>query len=284
MATLSERHSLWLLAALVAGQLILLAAQVADPSGRGSRLEAWTLRLVAPVAGAVAGAGDSLSRLTDAVATNVALRRANRRLATRVADLQRELADLHGVEGELERLAEAVGYARASRVPLVVADIVYYDPRSWLRSLVLRTEEGDVHRDQPVVTERGLVGRVVLVSGPYAKVQILSDRSAAVGAMIERTRRQGMLRGGEAGGLRLDFVPQQEDVRPGDRVITAGIDGIYPRGIPVGTVRSVEPGVELFHRILVEPAVDLRRLDHAYVLQLDAIPEELLRISPDATP
>ena len=89
----------------------------------------------------------------------------------------------------------------------------------------------------------GLVGRVFTVAGPYAKVQLITDRAAGVGGMILRTRRQGVVRGGGRGsGLELDYVPLQADVRPGDRVLTAGIDGVYPRGIPIGTVVSVEPG------------------------------------------
>lgn len=119
------------------------------------------------------------------------------------------------------------------------------------------------------------MGRVVLVSGPYAKVQLVTDRSAGVGVMIERTRRQGVLRGAGGGGLELDFVPLQAEVQVGDAVVTAGIDGIYPRGIPVGRVVSFEPGDELFYRIRVAPNVDFGLLDQVYVLGRLQVPDEM---------
>jgi rod shape-determining protein MreC len=118
-----------------------------------------------------------------------------------------------------------------------------------------------------VVTDAGLVGRVVFVAGPYAKVQLVSDRAAAVGVQLERSRRQGVLRGSQPGELLLDFVPRQVEIEVGERVVTAGIDGVYPRGIPVGAVASVEPGDEAFHRIVVTPAVDFSRLSFVYLLE-----------------
>jgi rod shape-determining protein MreC len=124
------------------------------------------------------------------------------------------------------------------------------------------------------------VGRVVVVAGGFAKVQLVTDGAASVGAMIERTRRQGIVHGGEQGTLELDFVPLQADVRVGDAVVSAGIDGIFPRGLPIGKINSVEPGNELFHRIGLTPAVDFGRLDQVYLLERESLAELTLE-SPD---
>jgi rod shape-determining protein MreC len=115
-------------------------------------------------------------------------------------------------------------------------------------------------------------------------VQLITDRAAGVGGMILRTRRQGVVRGGLGTGLELDYVPLQADVRPGDRVLTAGIDGVYPRGIPIGTIASVEPGGQLFHRINVAPAVDFGTLDQVYLLEYQAVPQTLKETSPSGKP
>ncbi len=115
-------------------------------------------------------------------------------------------------------------------------------------------------------------------------MQLITDRAASVGAMIERTRRQGVVRGGEGGMLEMHFVPLQEDVRIGDRVLSAGIDGVFPRGLPVGTVNLVEPGSELFHRILLRPAVDFGELDQVLVLAREPIPDEMREETSDARP
>jgi rod shape-determining protein MreC len=73
----------------------------------------------------------------------------------------------------------------------------------------------------------------------------------------------------------MDYVPRQEEVQEGDLVVTAGIDGVYPRGIAIGRVVRLEAGTDLFHRILIAPAVELDALDHAYVLLGEKLPEEL---------
>jgi rod shape-determining protein MreC len=99
-----------------------------------------------------------------------------------------------------------------------------------------------------------------------------------------RNRRQGVVRGsGDASdSLDFDYVPLQAEIRPGDRVVTAGIDGVYPRGIPVGTVVAVEPGGQLFHRIRLAPTVDFGTLDQVYLLDHPALPGEVKKAIPGA--
>jgi rod shape-determining protein MreC len=79
------------------------------------------------------------------------------------------------------------------------------------------------------------------------------------------------------GELLLDFIPRQAEIEIGERVLTAGIDGVYPRGIPVGVVASVEPGDEVFHRVVVAPAVDFSRLSFVYLLESETVPGELAK-------
>jgi len=164
--------------------------------------------------------------------------------------------------------------------------VVYVDHTSWLRTLVIYCGDLPAQINQPVLSADGVVGRVVTVSGPYAKAQLITDRAASVGAMLLRTRRQGVVRGSGrgSGGLELDYVPVQADVRPGDFVLTAGIDGIYPRGIPIGTVTAVEPGGQLFHKIQLAPAVDFGALDQVYLLEHEPVPQKMKEAGPSARP
>ena len=151
----------------------------------------------------------------------------------------------------------------------MVADVVLVDHHSFRRSLIAYLPEATGEEfgvGSPVTTDDGLVGRVYSRAGNHIRVQLVTDRASSVGSMIARTRRQGIVRGQEGGVLKLDYVPLQASVLPGDRVLTAGIDGIYPRGLPVGTVLDVEDGGELFHRVQVIPAVDLGLMSQVYVL------------------
>jgi rod shape-determining protein MreC len=268
---------------MLAGQLVLLAVQGGRDAGT-SRLEALGLRVLGPVAQAVSSAPRSLTEAREGMKTRRRLIDENRRLRREVEDLRLRLLHLSDIEGEALRLGAALRYPAPPSGRIRAADVVYVDHASWLRTLVLYVGGEPARPNQPVLSPEGLVGRVVAVSGPYARVQLLTDRAASVGGMVLRTRRQGVVRGGSRGGgiLELDYVPLQADVRAGDRVVTAGIDGVYPRGIPIGTVVSVAQGGQLFHRIQLAPAVDFGTLDHVYLLDDRAVPQDLKETRPGA--
>jgi rod shape-determining protein MreC len=277
----TERRTRWILVLLLVAQLVLITAQVSTSQPEPTVLERGLLRLVAPVARGVREASRLPNRLLERFRGRRSLLEENRRLRHEVRDLRLEMLRLSDVEEEMKRLRGALDYAQGrDGARLRVADVVYADHTSSMRTLIVYVGDATgVVKNQPVVAADGLVGRVIFTTGPYAKVQLLTDRAAAVGAMIERTRRQGIIRGWTSPELRpelrLQLVPLQAEVYPGDRVLTSGIDGVYPRGIPVGTVVSVEPSEGLFHRIRVRPATDFGKLDQVYLLSTDPVPEKL---------
>jgi rod shape-determining protein MreC len=134
------------------------------------------------------------------------------------------------------------------------------------------TQEG-LRADMAVMAPAGVVGRILMATGRAAKVQLIIDRDAAAGVMIERSRVSGVVTGVgsaeelgfRAGLIDLKYVPGSADVKKGDRVVTSGIDGIYPKGLPVGEIQSVEKvGGEW--RIRVKPAVDFAALEAVLVV------------------
>jgi rod shape-determining protein MreC len=269
---------------LLVGQLILLTAQIRNPDGKSSYLEAGLVRLVSPITGFVSWVGSGVTGFSENMALRRTLLAENLRLREEVGELREQSIRNFGLQKDLDHLAEALSYTRAFEADLQVADLVYIDHASWLQTAILRTAPDTVRVNQPVVSGKGLVGRVVLVTGPYAKVQLITDRAASVGVMIERTHRQGVIKGAGRGNLELDYVSLQADVRVGDVVVTAGIDGIYPRDIPVGTIAAAIPGDELFHEIRVIPKVDFGLLDQVYVLEEETVPEAVKEALPDAQP
>lgn len=276
---MDERRTGWVLIIVLVAQLVFLAVQGARAGE--TRLEVVGLRLLAPMARVVAAIPRSFAGAREGVKLRGSLLAENRRLKREVEDLRLRLLRVTDIEGEMLRLGAAVRYPTPPAGRIRAADIVYVDHASWLRTLVLYTGELPARVNQPVLSPEGLVGRVITVAGPYAKVQLITDRAASVGGMILRTRRQGVVHGGgRGGGLELDYVPLQADVRPGDRVLTAGIDGVYPRGIPVGTVLSVENGGQLFHRIQLAPAVDFGSLDQVCLLDYPAVPQSVKEVRP----
>ena len=266
---MDERRTGWVLIVVLVGQLVYLAIQGARVGE--TRLEMLGLRLLGPMARGVASIPAGFAGAREGVKLRGTLIEENRQLRHEVEALRLRLLRLTDIEGEMQRLGDAVRYPTPPAGGVRAVDIVYADHSSWLRTLILYTGKTQAQHNQPVLSPDGLVGRVIDVAGSYAKVQLITDRAAGVGGMILRTRRQGVVRGGGRGSaLELEYVPLQADVRPGDRVLTAGIDGVYPRGIPIGSIVSVERGGQLFHRIQVAPAVDFGTLDQVYLLDYQA--------------
>ena len=268
---MSERRVAVLFAGCLAVLLALLTLQAPERAGDVALLvEGPTKRFVAAVAGAV-------DRYREERSTMAALERENEELRNRLREVESAYAAAVGVRLEADLASEPLRYEPSPDADLLRADIVYVDHRSWRRTAILHLPGGRDREDwarRPVTTTDGLLGRVISASARYARVLLVTDPASSVGAMIERTRRQGIVRGTrDAGTLSLMFLPLQVDVRPGDRVITAGIDGVFPRGIPIGTITSVESDGDLFHDIRIVPSVDLGSLNNAFVWRREPLPE-----------
>jgi rod shape-determining protein MreC len=120
--------------------------------------------------------------------------------------------------------------------------------------------------DMAVIAPAGVVGRLVMPGPRASKVQLLIDRNAAAGALIERSRAQGVVVGGGDDTLRMDYVAETSDVAVGDNVVTSGIDGIYPKGFMIGRVTAVEKRGGAYRAIAVQPAVDFSSLEEVLVV------------------
>jgi rod shape-determining protein MreC len=273
----NERRIRLLFVAVLAVQLVLLTARA--PAGEDrevSILESAGLRVLAPVGRAVQGGVGEAQGLMASLRTRRRLLAQNADLERRVAAQQIELLRLSGIEEEARRLAAAVDHGRRTQGRQRVAEVIYNDASSWLSTLIVRTGFPSVAKDSPVVAADGVVGRIEIASGDYAKVLLATDRLSPIGAMLENTRRQGIVHGDGRGGLTLDNVPNQTEVTVGERVLTAGIDGVFPAGLLIGVVsRPPEPGQQ-FHRISVTPAVDFARLSEVYISDKAGIPAALL--------
>jgi rod shape-determining protein MreC len=121
--------------------------------------------------------------------------------------------------------------------------------------------------DMAVISPAGVVGRLIMPSRRASQVQLLIDRNAAAGALIERTRVQGIVVGIGDGLLRMQYVPGTSDVKTGDLVVTSGIDGIFPKGFVIGTIDHTERGAGAYHEIIIRPAVDFSRLEEVLVVR-----------------
>ena len=205
----------------------------------------------------------------------------NLELHRKVAQLTTENLQLRQSEGDLKRLRALLGYSEQLSTPTTMAHTLMLDTSGRFKSMILDRGSADgMDVNDAVVNASGLIGRVVLTTKDMAKVQLVSDGNASVGVLLERTRRQGVLRGDGAAGAQLYDIPSLADVAPGDAVLTAGIDGIYPKGIPVGNVVKADKGADLFKTIVVKPAVDFGSIEEVIVLHTRKISHDVVRYAP----
>src|ERR1051326_8580096 len=208
------------------------------------------------------------------VAENVALHH-------KVADLTAENLKLRQTDSDLRRLRALLGYSEQFQLQTTMAEAIMLDTSGRFKSMVLdRGSATGIGVNDAVVNANGLIGRVVLTTNDMAKVQLVIDSNCSVGVLLERTRRQGVLRGDGTRNAQLYDIPSLADVQPGDQVLTAGIDGIYPKGIPVGTVVTAEKGPELFKNILVKPSVDFGSIEEVIVIHTRKIPGAVQGYTP----
>ena len=190
----------------------------------------------------------------------------NGRLKREVQTLQVQLQAERAQAQQTDNLRQLLELRQRSGLETVAAEIIAAGADPEFRDMTIDKGSSDgLQPDMAVISPAGVVGRVVLPSARAAKVQMLIDRNAAAGALIERTRAQGIVIGlGDS--LRMQYVPGTADVKPGDLVVTSGIDRIYPKGFVIGTVDVVDRGPGTYHEITVRPAVDFSRLEEVLVV------------------
>jgi rod shape-determining protein MreC len=252
---------------LCLGHVLLISAQVPARSG-ASVLRASTLGVVAWLQGGVGGFSGGVGNLWSRYVWLGGAARENEQLRARVLALEGELQTERARAREVDALEEALGLARSVAVPTLAARVIAGSPVPGALTVTIDRGAADgVASNMAVINGQGVVGRVVgRPSERAAVVQLIVGRDAAAGAIVERDGTPGLVAGGFADGqLRLELVPPTVPIEIGDRVLTSGQDGMYPRGFLLGQVTGIGPaGVQ--REIVVAPAVDPTRLDVVLVV------------------
>jgi rod shape-determining protein MreC len=264
----------YLFVAVTLGHVVLVSAQVSSRSGV-PLLETATLGLMAElqrgsaaVVGSVRGVWSGYVSRGDVQAENARLRQV---LAETEMQLQAERAQADRSRG-MERLLEL---RNRTSLTTIAAEIIAAGTMPEFRTLTIdKGAEDGLRRDMAVIASRGVVGRVVVAGARAAKVQLLIDRNAAAGALVERSRAQGLVVGLGDGRLRFDYTSELSDVVVGDTIVTSGIDGIFPKGFVIGQVAAVEKVSGTYRDIIVEPAVDVARLEEVLIVASPMPPVE----------
>ncbi|MGH7933820.1 MAG: rod shape-determining protein MreC [Candidatus Binataceae bacterium] len=189
-------------------------------------------------------------------------------LKQRLAELESQTTKLKELEVENHHLSDLLELRDALTTKAVAASVIGADAGGLARTLVL-SEGGHngLRRDMAVVSTDGVVGKLIAVSPDSSRVLLISDHNSAVDTFDQRSRARGIVAGVVDDGLTMKYVDRSEDIKAGDQVVTSGMDGIFPRGLLIGTVASVSrEGPGLFLKVDVEPAADFTRIEQVLVL------------------
>jgi rod shape-determining protein MreC len=267
-----EGRAIYVLIPLLAVNLVLLSMQIEDPLGT-LLFKRWILAAEEPFIKASSAVSGGIQRIWTGYFWLHGAREENRQLQAKVRDLTLRVETLEQAQKENAQLQRLLAYSGSLPYRSTTAKVVGRTPDFMSRTvLVDQGSASGIAVDDAVLTTAGVVGRVVLVSRYHSQVQLITNADASTGVMMEGTRTPGVLKGSGDAALNLDYVSNTEQVNPGDLVISSGLDGIYPKGIPVGKVLASRKGSSVFRSIQVEPTADLLHLEEVLVLSKELKP------------
>jgi len=195
------------------------------------------------------------------------VRAENRELKQQIEQMRIEQVRLSEDASQAHRLQNLLAFKEQYIAKTVAAQVIGSSGSDLSRSVYIDKGEDDgLKRDMAVITADGIVGKILLVYPSTSQVLLINDQTSGVGVILEKSRLQGVLRGTNNGEVVLERIMSDEQVAPGERVLTSGGDQIFPKGLPVGTVTQVSNGKDLFLNIKIKPATDLSKLEEVLVL------------------
>jgi len=279
LADIRQRPGVVLAAAIIL-HVALISAQVNTASGLPvlqvvtfgsfSELQRGTMSLIDGVRGIWTG----YIALQQVQQENTALKQ---ELQTVQVRLQQERAEAQ----RTDNLRQLLELRERANLDTVAAEVIAGAASPDFKTITIDKGSSDsLETDMAVISPAGVVGRIILPSRRASKVQLLIDRNAAAGALIERTRVQGVVVGTGDGLLHMQYVPGTADVKTGDLVVTSGIDGIFPKGFVIGTIDHADRGAGAYHEIVIRPAVDFSRLEEVLIVRTPAASRSLKSEEP----
>ena len=279
LADIRQRPGVVLVGAVLL-HVILISAQVNTASGLPvlqvitfgsfSEVQRGTMAIIDGVRGTWSG----YVALQNVQQENTALKQ---ELQTMQVRLQQERAEAQ----RTDNLRQLLELRERANLDTVAAEVIAGAASPDFQTVTIDKGSADsLETDMAVISPAGVVGRIILPSRRASKVQLLIDRNAAAGALIERTRVQGVVVGIGDGMLHMQYVPGTADVKTGDLVVTSGIDGIFPKGFVIGTIDHADRGAGAYHEIVIRPAVDFSRLEEVLIVRTPPASRTILPEEP----
>jgi rod shape-determining protein MreC len=258
-----------ILVGILFAQVLGLAIQVRRTSGdESSRLiRVWAVGAITPFEKTIVWLQNGSGNLWREYVYLRGVRQENRDLKMQIEQLRLERVRLSEDAEQARRLQGLLAFKEQYVSKTVAAQVIGSSGSEQSRSIFIDKGSDDgLANDMAVITAQGVVGKILHVFGSTAQVLLINDQSSGVGAILEKSRIQGVLKGTPLGDVVLERVMSDESVTPGEEVLTSGGDLIFPKGLPVGTVTKVNRTAEAFLSIQIKPAVSLSKLEEVLVV------------------
>lgn len=236
--------------------------------GRSGRFVSVIYSAFKPIQQTVTFVEERVTNLFKSYISLVGVNKKNGELADEVRKLRTEIVSLKEKELENRRLKRVLELKNRLDFPTVVAQVIGQDASGFFRTILINkgSDEG-VLPDMAVTVPEGIVGKINRSSAVMAQVMMITDPSMSVDCRVERTRDRGLLTGSYSYSCLLQYVNKEADLKNGDLVVTSGLDGIFPRGLVVGTLQSVRLSEHgLFQEAVVNPSAKLSEIEEVIVI------------------
>ncbi len=272
--------------------LMIMALQ---QTGQLKAVQSFVTQLTSPAQVSATGATENVTDLFSFLVELRTMRQRNSELEQINSSLVVENFQLREVEGENQQLREMLNFAQTRpglelRGAQIVARVIGQESNNFLDFIML--DLGSTHGigvGMPVLTDQGLVGRISEVTNTTSKVLLITDASSSVNALLQSSRLNGVLRGTPGADLVMDYIPQGGLFSVGEVVLTSGLGGNFPKGIPVGQVLEIlQRDIDVFQQAVVRPTVDFGSLELVMVVTnfdpLETVPDLLPDLLPEPIP
>jgi rod shape-determining protein MreC len=194
-------------------------------------------------------------------------REENQELQVQLVEARTRVEQLSGQAAETQRLRALLDFKNHLPFQSVAAEVIAASPGENSNAVFIdKGSDWGLTPDLAVTTPVGIVGKIVAVFSHTAQVLLITDPGSGVGCILEHNRAQGVVKGGGQNLCQIHYVMNEEAIADGEAVLTSGLDQIYPKGLPIGTVVQTRDG-NIYKTIIVKPAAELNRLETVLVIK-----------------
>ena len=279
---ITGRHkNLTILTIVLAIQFFGLAAQIRRPADQGTAtplIRTWVVTAITPIEKFFVHTTGGIKNTFGSYFYLRGVRKENASLREQVEHMRLEQVRLQEDAAQARRLQTLLGFKEQFISETLPAQVIGTSGSDASRVIYIDKGTADGVKDNmAVITPDGVVGKIAKAFHGSSQVLLISDQSWGAGGILVDSRLQGIVKGTQAGAVQMTYIMSDNQIKPGERIVTSGGDRIFPKGLPLGTVKEVSPGKEMFLNIRVTPAADLNRIEEVLVIT------KIVEKAPDGT-